>query len=251
MSFPLPSHLQVTNQKNREEIELQILSLLRELYCVSGGDLACDRSKFNPGLTDLTSLNNLIFYGLVCGVQMPTAQQFGTCDPFGLQKVLSRSRIFVKVTNLNQIRSATLKDVQEWGSNLNKSLSIAFPDLIWNCNSIQWNDADKQRRVFHHKCWMNELECQQLRDIQVFQSVISSQRPTIPILMNAVHILTMSSRLWAILRTTFFYFLYGVLTVTVQPFGHSTCGRYQKMASGCIEGWSTTFILEKRLLRLC
>ncbi len=133
----LPSHLQVTNPKDREEIELQILSLLRELYCVSGGDLARDRSKFNPGLTDLTPLDNLILYGLAFGIQTPTAQQFGTCDPFELQKALSRSRMFVKVTNLNQIRSATLKRVQEWSSNLNKFLPIAFPDLVRNCNPIQ------------------------------------------------------------------------------------------------------------------
>ncbi len=109
----LLSHLQVINRKNREEIELQILFLLRELYCVSDGDLTRDRSKFNSGLTDLTSLNNLIPYDLACEVQTPIAQQFGTCDLYELQKVLSRSRIFVKVTDLNQIRSATLKDVQK------------------------------------------------------------------------------------------------------------------------------------------
>jgi len=140
----LPFHLQVTNRKDREGVELQILSLLRELYCVSGGDLARDRSKFNPGLTDLTPLNNLILYGLACGVQTPTAQQFGTCNPFGLQKALSRSRIFVKVTDLNQIRSATHKSVQEWSSNLSRFLPIAFPDLVRSCNPIQWNNADKQ-----------------------------------------------------------------------------------------------------------
>jgi len=98
----LPSHLQVTNRKDREEIELQILSLLRELYCVSGGDLTSDRSKSNLGLIDLTPLDNLILYGLACGVQTPTAQQFGTCNPFGLQKasqgrgLLSRSQISTK-----------------------------------------------------------------------------------------------------------------------------------------------------------
>jgi hypothetical protein len=106
-------HLQIINRKNREEVELQILSLLRELYCVSDGDLARDRSKFNSGLTDLTSLNNLILYDLACEVQTPTAQQFGTCNPFELQKALSRSRIFVKITDLNQIHSTTHKGVQE------------------------------------------------------------------------------------------------------------------------------------------
>ncbi len=109
----LLSHLQVINRKNREEVELQILSLLRELYCVSDDDLARDRSKFNSGLTDLTSLNNLILYDLACEVQTPIAQQFGTCNLFELQKVLSRSRIFVKVTDLNQIRSTTHKGVQK------------------------------------------------------------------------------------------------------------------------------------------
>lgn len=148
----LPSHLQVNNWKDREEIELHMLSLLRELYCVSGGDLACDRSKSNPDLTDLTPLNNLILYGLVCGVQTPTAQQFGTCNPFGLQKAFSRSRILVKVTGLNQIRLTTLKGVQDWSPNLNRSLPIAFPDLVRSGNPIQWVNADKQRRVFHHKC---------------------------------------------------------------------------------------------------
>ena len=107
------SHLQVINRKDREEIELHILFLLRELYCVSDGDLARDRSKSNSGLTDLTSLNNLILYGLACGVQTPIAQQFSTCNHSELQKALSRSRIFVKVTDFNQIRSATLEDVQE------------------------------------------------------------------------------------------------------------------------------------------
>ena len=148
----LSSHLQVINRKDREEIELQILSLLRELYSVSGGDLARDRSKFNPGLTALTPLNNLILYGLACEVQTPTAQQFGACNRFGLQKALLRSRIFVKVTDFKQIRSATLEDVQERSSNLERSLPIAFPNLIRICDSIQCNNADKQRRVFHHKC---------------------------------------------------------------------------------------------------
>jgi len=109
----LSFHLQIINRKDREGVELQILSLLRELYCVSGGDLARDRSKFNLGLTDFTSLNNLILYDLACEVQTPIAQQFGTCNPFELQKALSRSRIFVKITDLNQIRSATHKDVQK------------------------------------------------------------------------------------------------------------------------------------------
>jgi len=106
-------HLQIINSKNREEIELQILFLLRELYCVSDDDLTCDRSKFNSGLTDLTSLNNLILYDLVFEIQTSIAQQFDTCDLFELQKALSRSRIFVKITDLNQIRSTTLKDVQK------------------------------------------------------------------------------------------------------------------------------------------
>lgn len=39
----LPSHLQVNNRKDREEIELHMLSLLCKLYCVSGGDLACEQ----------------------------------------------------------------------------------------------------------------------------------------------------------------------------------------------------------------
>ncbi len=109
----LPFHLQVTNRKNRQEIELQILFLLRELYCVSDGDLTRDRSNFSLGMTDLTPLNNLILYGLACGVQTPTAQQFGTCNSSELQKALSRSRIFVEVTDLNQIRSTTLEDVEK------------------------------------------------------------------------------------------------------------------------------------------
>lgn len=107
----LPSHLQVNNWKDQEEIELHMLFLLRKLYCISGGNLACNQSKSNPGLTDLTPWNNLIFYGLVCGVQTLTAQQFGTCNPFGLQKAFPRSRILVKVTGLNQIRLKTLKSV--------------------------------------------------------------------------------------------------------------------------------------------
>ncbi len=106
-------HLQIINRKNQEEVELQILSLLRELYCVSDDDLTRDRSKFNSDLTDFTSLNNLIFYDLVCEVQTSIAQQFDTCNFFELQKVLSRSRIFVKITDLNQIRSITHKDVQK------------------------------------------------------------------------------------------------------------------------------------------
>ncbi len=151
----LLSHLQIINRKNREEVELQIFSLLRELYCVSDDDLTCDWSKFNSDLTDFTSLNNLILYDLVCEVQTSIAQQFDTCNFFELQKALSRSRIFVKITDLNQIHSTTHKDVQKWSSNLSRFLSIAFSDLIWSCNSIQWNNADKQWRVFHHKCWMN------------------------------------------------------------------------------------------------
>lgn len=148
----LPSHLQVSNRNNREEIELHMLSLLRKLYCVSGGDLAFDRSKSNPSLTNFTLLNNLILYGFVCGVQTPTAQQFGTCNPFGLQKTSQRLRILVKVTGLNQIRLTTLKSIQDWSPNLNKSLPITFPDLVRSGNPIQWVNADKQRRVFHHKC---------------------------------------------------------------------------------------------------
>lgn len=82
----LPSHLQANNRKDQEEIELHIFSLLRKLYCVPGGNLAFDQSKSNPGLTDLTPLDNLILYGFVCGVQTPSMQQFSTCNLLDYKK---------------------------------------------------------------------------------------------------------------------------------------------------------------------
>lgn len=72
--------------------------------------------------------------------------------PLDYKKPSQRLRILVKVTGLNQIRLTTLKSIQDWSPNLNKSLPITFPDLVRSGNPIQWVNADKQRRVFHHKC---------------------------------------------------------------------------------------------------
>jgi len=125
---PLPGHLQ---HRNRQEIELQVVSLLHELLIVSGGEVTNpNKNRFNPGLTCLTPLDILILYGHAFEVQTPTPQQFGTSNLPALQRALSRSRIFVKVTDQNEIRATAVSAVGEWISDLVESLPIAFPDLV-------------------------------------------------------------------------------------------------------------------------
>ena len=122
----LPSHLQKKSLR-----ELQILPLLRELYDFSGGTVASQQNRFNPCLTDLTPLDNLILYGLACGVRTSIAHHFETCDFTELQKALSRSRMFDQITDVKRIRLiTTITGVQEWCSDLKRYLPIAFPKLV-------------------------------------------------------------------------------------------------------------------------
>ncbi len=123
-NLPLPSHLQGKSQE-----DLQILPLLHELYNISGGTTD-QRDRFNPCLTDVTPLDNLILYGLACGVQTSIAHEFGTCDFAELQEALSRSRMFVQTTGFNRNRATTVTKVAEWSSDLKRSLPIAFPYLV-------------------------------------------------------------------------------------------------------------------------
>ena len=126
---PLPRHLL---QRSREEIVLQVVLLLLDLLTVSGGEVTNpNKNKFDPGSACLTPLDILILYGHAFGVQTPTPQQFGTSNLSALQKALSRSRIFVKVTDQKQIRTTAVSEVTEWVSILVESLPIAFPDLVW------------------------------------------------------------------------------------------------------------------------
>jgi hypothetical protein len=125
--LPLPHHLPFTD---RCQIELQILSLLRELYCISGGTIANQQNRFNPGSTDLTPLDNLILYGLTCAAQTARPRQFGTADLCYLHKTLSRSRLFVQVTGDRQIRWAKVSEVRKWILGLENSLPVTLPKLV-------------------------------------------------------------------------------------------------------------------------
>ena len=126
-TLPLPHHLRFTN---RRQIELQILSLLRELFCISGGTIANQQNRFNPGSTDLTPLDNMILYGLTFAVETASPQPFGTSDHPSLHKALSRSRLFVRVTCDKQIRSAEVFEVRQWRSELEDSLPVTPPKLV-------------------------------------------------------------------------------------------------------------------------
>ena len=126
-TLPLPHHLPFTD---RCQIELQILSLLRELYCVSGGTIANQQNRFNPGSTDLTPLDNLILYGLIFAVQTASPRQFGTTDLCSLHKAVFRSRLFVQVTGNRQIRSANVFEVRKWSLELENSLPVTPPKLV-------------------------------------------------------------------------------------------------------------------------
>jgi len=89
-----------------------------------------NKNRFNPGLTCLTLLDILILYGHAFEVQTPTPQQFRTSNLPALQRALSRSRIFIKVIDQNEIRVTAVSAVGEWISDLVESLPIAFPDLV-------------------------------------------------------------------------------------------------------------------------
>ena len=69
--LPLPPQLQ-----NKSQEELRIDPLLCEIYNFSDGQALNQQDRFNPGLTNLTPLDNLILFGL----QASIAHQFGACD---------------------------------------------------------------------------------------------------------------------------------------------------------------------------
>lgn len=165
----LPHHLLFTDRK---EIELQILSLLREIFCVSGGTIANQQNRFNPGSTDLTPLDIMILYGLTCGVRTATPQQFGTSDLHGIHKALSRSRIFVQVTGDKQIRSANVSEVKKWSSQLKRSLPIAPPNLVRISDPMQRRRANK-RKALPPQLW-DEFGFRQMKFVEVFWSVFHS-----------------------------------------------------------------------------
>ncbi len=129
--LPLPYHIPC---ESREELELQVLSLLYELLYSSGDNPVNRKKRFHKGLLDLTPLDNLILYGLSCGVRTPIPHRFGTFNPSRLHKAFSRSRIFVKVANDNHIHSASILQVDVWSSYLIRSLPIAFPNLVLSPN---------------------------------------------------------------------------------------------------------------------
>ena len=111
LSLPLPNHLL---HVSREEMELQVVSLLHELFIVSGGKVMTpNENTFNPDSTQLTPLDIMILYGFAFEVQTPTPQWFGTSDVSALQKALSRSRIFVQVTKHHQIRAIATSNTKE------------------------------------------------------------------------------------------------------------------------------------------
>ena len=114
----LPPQLQ-----NKTQEELQIGPLLCELYRFSSGQALNQQDKFNPCLTDLTPLDNLILYGLAHGVQAPIPLQFGACNPQELCKALFRSQMFVKAPHNV---SATLEMIESF----QRYLPIAYPDLV-------------------------------------------------------------------------------------------------------------------------
>lgn len=115
---------------NRCQIELQILSLLRELYCISDDIIANQQNRFNSDSTDLTSLNNLILYDLTCAAQTARSRQFNIADLCYLHKILFRFRLFVQVIDDRQIRWAKIFEVRKWILRLENSLSVTLSKLI-------------------------------------------------------------------------------------------------------------------------
>lgn len=124
--LPIPHHI---TYQSRQDIEIQVVSLLFDLLNTSGGR-SNPNERFREERMNLTPLDILILYGLSFGVRTPTPHRFGAFNPSQLQRALSRSRIFVKVTNDNHIQLATILKVDDWRSNLIKALSIAFPTTV-------------------------------------------------------------------------------------------------------------------------
>ena len=126
---PLPSYILLSN--TREEIELEVGSLLHELLIISGAEVTNPyKNRFNPGLTNLTPLDTLILYGHAFEVETPNPRLFGTSDLPALQRALSRSRIFVKVTKQNEICRTAVSDIGNRISLLVEPLPLALPDLV-------------------------------------------------------------------------------------------------------------------------
>lgn len=123
----LPYHI---SYESREEIEMQVVSLLYELLYSSGGNPVIPEKIFHERLMDFTPLDNLILYGLSCGVRTPIPRRFGTSDSSQLHRALLRSRIIIKVANDNHIHFRGNLQVDDWSSYLIRSLSIAFPNLV-------------------------------------------------------------------------------------------------------------------------
>lgn len=126
--LPIPSHIRF---KEREEIDLYILSLLYELLFVSGGQSTNLQQGINPNSTDLTPFDNLTLYGLTLGIQ--TTDHHAAVPSSSRTRDLARTQGILLASGLagvKHIQSATLSDVNAWVQQLGRSL-FAYPD--WVC----------------------------------------------------------------------------------------------------------------------
>jgi hypothetical protein len=138
--LPLPHHLDLP----QEQIQVQVLFLLRELHSVVSGIRTYIPHWFIKSPT-FTARDYIMLYGLLCGVRTATSQEFSTIDLRGLQDTILRSRLFLKLTDGKRIQRGYFNDFNKLGRYLVNSLPIIHSQWVRLCHSMQRGEANRSQ----------------------------------------------------------------------------------------------------------
>lgn len=141
-----------------QTIEHEAYFLLRELLHLANADVVIQQRLLTRNFLISSPQLASCLYSIIFGVPIAKPKPFGTCDPWRLQKNLSRSTVFVHGPEIGRMIISSISRINRWRGHLGNALPVGLDRVTWNSEMTLRNQIGRRK----------------LSDLDQFTSVIHS-----------------------------------------------------------------------------